>query len=109
MAEHDQGGHGAGDSPFSNSHGGRPKSWAAVIIMIVGFLVAGVALCLGPAWLAFWIGTAVVVIGGIMALAADIWNDVVVEETRLTPEQFAALSPVEAPAGAEHRLASADD
>lgn len=109
MAEHDQGGHGAGDSPYSNSHGGRPKSWAAVIIMIIGFLVAGVALCLGPAWVAFWIGVAVVVIGGIIALAADIWNDVVVDETRLTPEQFAALSGGDAPAGAERRLASADD
>lgn len=109
MAEHDQGGHGAADSPYSNSHGGRPKSWATVIVMIIGFLVGGIALCFGPAWTVFWIGTAIVVVGGIMALAVGIWNDVVVDEPRLTPEQFAALSAADAPTGDKRRLAAAGD
>lgn len=87
MAEHNQGGHGAVDSPYSNSHGGRPKSWLAVIIMIVGFCVSGVALCLGPSWTMFWVGAAVIVVGGILALVADIWNDVVVDPPRVLPEE----------------------
>ena len=88
MAEHNQGGHGAVDSPYSNSHGGRPKSWLAVIVMIIGFLVAGVAMCLGTVnWTMFWIGAAVVAVGGILALVADIWNDVVVDPPRIVPEE----------------------
>jgi hypothetical protein len=87
MAEYDQGGHGADDSPYSNSHGGRPKSWLAVVVMMIGFLVSGVAMCIGPSWTMFWVGAGVIVVGGILALVADIWNDVVVDPPRLMPEE----------------------
>jgi len=95
MADHDTEGRAPGAGPtgddlhakFSNSHAGRPKSWAAVTIMTIGFLVSGVALCVGPSWWLFWVGCGIVVLGGIFALLADIWNDVVVDEPRRMPEQ----------------------
>lgn len=87
MAEHNQGGHGAVDSPYSNRHGGRPRSWLAVIVMIIGFGVSGVALCIGPSWTTFWAGAGIVVVGGILALIVDIWNDVVVDPPRVAPEE----------------------
>ena len=95
MAEHNHGGQGTADapnSPYSNSHAGRPKSWLAVTVMVIGFCVAGVAMCFGPDWTFVWIGTAVIVVGGILALFADIWNDVVVDPPRVSPEEAAALA-----------------
>lgn len=88
MAEHNQGGHGDADSPYSNSHAGRPKSWLAVIVVIIGFCVSGFAMCVGPAWTMFWIGAAVIAVGGIFALVVDIWNDVVVDPPRVAPENM---------------------
>jgi hypothetical protein len=66
----------------SGSHAGRPKSWAAVTVIFIGFVVGGVALCLGPNWPLFWGGAAIVVLGAVLALAVDIMSDVVVAETR---------------------------
>lgn len=54
---------------------GRPVSWAAVSIIIVGFLVGGIGLVTGPTWWAFWTGLAVVVVGGILATSIGIFND----------------------------------
>lgn len=107
MAEHNQGGHGAADSPYSNSHAGRPKSWLAVIIMVIGFCVSGVAMCFGPAWTAFWIGAAIIVVGGVLALVADIWNDVVVDPPRITPGEQRELA--RANAAQRPELATAED
>lgn len=66
----------------TGSHAGRPKSWVAVAIIFVGFVVGGVGLVMGPDWIVFGVGAAVTVIGGIFALAADIMTDVVVDEPR---------------------------
>jgi hypothetical protein len=66
----------------TGSHAGRPKSWIAVAIIFVGFLVGGVGLTIGPDWIVFGAGAAVAVIGGIIALAVDIMTDVVVDEPR---------------------------
>ena len=46
-------------------HGNTPAAWAAVTIILVGFLVAGVGLVVGS-WLAFWIGVVLWPIGGIV-------------------------------------------
>ncbi|GAA0818042.1 HGxxPAAW family protein [Streptosporangium amethystogenes subsp. fukuiense] len=68
---------------MAGSHGGSPKSWLAVIIILLGFTVGGVALCLGPNWMLFWIGTGIVAIGGVVALAVDIFSDVIIDAPRV--------------------------
>ena len=57
------------------AHHGRPASWVAVSVIIVGFIVGGVALVPSPKWWLFWTGAGIVVIGGIMAAAAHIMDD----------------------------------
>ena len=50
-------------------------SWVAAAIVIVGFIVGGIALPIGPSWWLFWVGAAIVVIGGIIGAAARIMDD----------------------------------
>jgi len=57
------------------AHHGRPASWVAVSIIIVGFIVGGVAMVPSPKWWLFWVGAGIVVIGGIMAAAVHIMDD----------------------------------
>jgi hypothetical protein len=57
------------------AHHGRPASWVAVSIIIVGFVVGGVAMVPSPKWWLFWTGAGIVVIGCIMAAAAHILDD----------------------------------
>ncbi len=57
------------------AHHGRPASWVAVSIIIVGFVVGGVAMVPSPKWWLFWVGAGIVVIGGIMAAAVHIMDD----------------------------------
>ncbi len=54
---------------------GRPASWVAVSIIIVGFTVGGIALPIGPSWVLFWVGAAIVVVGIIIAAASHIMDD----------------------------------
>ncbi|GLZ10304.1 hypothetical protein Acsp04_05390 [Actinomadura sp. NBRC 104425] len=68
------------------SHAGRPGSWVAVGIMITGFVVGGIALCMGPAWGAFWVGAGIVVVGFIVGGMVHIFSDVVVDAPRVIPE-----------------------
>jgi nitrate/nitrite transporter NarK len=57
------------------THHGRPASWVAVSIIIVGFIIGGIALTVGPTWWLFWTGTAIVVIGAIFAASVRIFDD----------------------------------
>jgi hypothetical protein len=66
----------------TGSHAGRPKSWVAVSIIFAGFVVGAIGLVRGPEWVIFGAGAALVVIGGIIALAVDIMTDVVVDQPR---------------------------
>ncbi|MFC4048140.1 HGxxPAAW family protein [Actinomadura syzygii] len=66
----------------TGSHAGRPKSWVAVAIIFVGFVVGGVGVVLGPDWVVFGVGAAIAAVGAIIALAVDIMTDVVVDEPR---------------------------
>ncbi|MEW2360297.1 HGxxPAAW family protein [Spirillospora sp. NPDC029432] len=68
------------------SHAGRPSSWVAVFIMFAGFAIGGVALCLGPNWVVFWVGAAVVAVGFVVAGLVHIFSDVVVDAPRVIPE-----------------------
>jgi hypothetical protein len=57
------------------AHHGRPASWVAVSVIIVGFIVGGVAMVPSPKWWLFWTGAGIVVIGCIMGWAAHIMDD----------------------------------
>jgi len=64
-----------GGSYGHEAHHGQPASWVAVSIIIVGFVVGGVAMVPSPKWWLFWTGAGIVVIGCIMAAAAHILDD----------------------------------
>ncbi|WSA29021.1 hypothetical protein OIE13_14785 [Streptosporangium sp. NBC_01810] len=54
-----------------------------MIIILLGFTVGGVALCLGPNWMFFWIGAGIIAVGGVVALAVDIFSDVITDAPRV--------------------------
>ncbi len=64
-----------GPSQVREAHHGRPVSWVAVSIIIIGFVVGGIAMVVGPAWWLFWTGVGIVVIGGIFAWFGRILDD----------------------------------
>lgn len=54
---------------MSDSHGNTPAAWTAVVVSLIGFLVASVGITyLGHsfAWPLFWIGVAVTLAGGVV-------------------------------------------
>ncbi len=57
------------------AHHGRPASWVVSTIVIVGFIVGGIALPIGPTWWLFWTGVGIVVLGGLMGAAVHIFDD----------------------------------
>jgi hypothetical protein len=59
----------------SEGHHGRPASWVAVSVIIIGFIVGGIAMVIGPSWWLFWTGAGIVVIGGLYAAAIHIFDD----------------------------------
>ena len=54
---------------------GRAVSWTAVSIVMVGFVVGGLGLVFGPSWVTFWVGVGMAVVGGLLALATNIFED----------------------------------
>jgi type IV secretory pathway VirB2 component (pilin) len=64
-----------GLSHIRESHHGRPASWVAVSIIVVGFVIGGIALVVGPTWWLFWVGTGIVVIGTLFAASIRIFDD----------------------------------
>lgn len=68
------------------SHAGRPASWIAVGIIFIGFVVGGVALCLGPMWIMFWVGAGIIVVGLAVSWMVHLFSDVVVDAPRVIPE-----------------------
>jgi hypothetical protein len=54
---------------------GRRVSWVAVTLIIAGFIIGGIALPIGPSWVLFWVGAAIVVIGVIFAGSIRIMDD----------------------------------
>ncbi|MFA1548571.1 HGxxPAAW family protein [Actinomadura chokoriensis] len=68
------------------SHAGRPSSWIAVTVIFIGFVIGGVALCLGPSWIMFWIGAGVIVAGFLVSWMVHLFSDVVVDAPRVIPE-----------------------
>jgi hypothetical protein len=57
---------------------GRTVSWVAVGIMVVGFLVGGLALVIGtggPVWWLFWVGIGITGLGLLISLATNMFED----------------------------------
>ena len=54
---------------------GRPVSWVAVSLIMLGFLVGGLALVFGTIWWLFWTGLGLVVVGGLLAASTNIFED----------------------------------
>jgi hypothetical protein len=64
-----------GPSYVHEEYHGRPASWVAVSIIVVGFVIGGIALPIGPTWWLFWLGVGIVVVGGIFAASVHILDD----------------------------------
>jgi hypothetical protein len=59
---------------FPTYHG-RSVSWVAVTLIIIGFVVGGLALVFGPTWWLFWVSLGVAAVGGLLGLATNIFED----------------------------------
>ncbi|HXZ65366.1 MAG TPA: hypothetical protein VEH05_11565 [Streptosporangiaceae bacterium] len=59
---------------FPSFHG-RTVSWVAVSLIMVAFLLGGLALIFGPIWWLFWVAFGLAVVGVLMALATGIFDD----------------------------------
>ena len=47
---------------------GRPISWVGTVVVIIGFIIGGIAFIPKPDWLIFWIGSGVAIIGCLVLL-----------------------------------------
>ena len=59
---------------FPSFHG-RTISWVSVSVIMVAFLVGGLALALGPVWWLFWASLGLAVIGLLMCAGIGIFED----------------------------------
>ena len=46
-------------------HGNTPAAWTGVMIILVGFTIGGIGMVIDQ-WVLFWVGVALVPIGGIV-------------------------------------------
>ena len=51
---------------MAGGHGSTPATWTGVGIVIIGFIVGALGMILGPNWLLFWIGAALVPVGALV-------------------------------------------
>ena len=70
----DPGVYGVPSHAHEASHG-RPVSWVVTTLVVVGFVIGGIALPIGPVWWLFWTGAAIVVIAALMGAAIHIFDD----------------------------------
>jgi hypothetical protein len=59
---------------FPTFHG-RAVSWFAVSLIMVAFLIGGLALVFGPTWWLFWAAVGLAVVGALTALSVGIFDD----------------------------------
>jgi hypothetical protein len=64
-------------APYPTYHG-RTVSWVAVGIIVVGFIVGGLALIFGhggPIWWLFWVGVGLSALGLLVSVATNMFED----------------------------------
>lgn len=61
-------------------HRGKWSSWVSVTLMLIGSIVIGVALTLGPSWTLLIVGGALIAVGVLIGLIFDLMGDVVLDE-----------------------------
>ncbi len=59
---------------FPTFHG-RPVSWFAVSLIMVAFLIGGLALVFGPTWWLFWVSLGLAAVGVLIAMSTGIFDD----------------------------------
>ncbi|HUA40957.1 MAG TPA: hypothetical protein VMA32_05310 [Streptosporangiaceae bacterium] len=59
---------------FPSFHG-RAISWISVSLIMVAFVIGGLALVFGPTWWLFWASVGLAGLGTLMALAVGIFDD----------------------------------
>ena len=52
-----------GTSSHMEHNPGRPISWVGTTLVIIGFIIGGIAFVPRPDWLMFWVGAAVAIVG----------------------------------------------
>jgi len=51
-------------APHAQEHNpGRPISWVGTSVVVIGFIVGGIAMVPSPHWVVFWVGTGIAIIG----------------------------------------------
>lgn len=65
--------HGTGHALEHNP--GKPMSWVAIAVIVIGFLVGGIAMVPHPTWWAFWLGVGIAVVGCVMTLFSKTFSD----------------------------------
>ena len=53
---------------------GRPISWVGTSVVIIGFIVGGVAFVPSPNWIVFWVGTGIAIVGCLILLFSKAMN-----------------------------------
>jgi len=61
-------------TPYPAFHG-RAVSWIAVTLIVIAFVAGGLALVFGPTWWVFWASLALATVGGLVAIATNIFED----------------------------------
>ena len=59
---------------FPTFHG-RTISWVAVSLIMVAFVIGGLALVFGPTWWLFWASLGLAVVGALLALGVGVFDD----------------------------------
>lgn len=75
----------------NEGHGATLGGWVATVVIIAGFTLGGVALVIHTWWL-FWASVAICVVGGVVARAVNIMEQVT-EYDMPTPEQTGERPP----------------
>lgn len=58
----------------AEGHHGRPIDWIAVTVVIIGFVIGGIAFVPHPIWWLFWTGAGIAAVGCIMTLFAKTFD-----------------------------------
>jgi hypothetical protein len=62
-------------TPHAPEHNpGRPISWVGTTVVVIGFIVGGVAFVPNPNWIVFWVGAGIAIVGCLILLFSKAMN-----------------------------------